>query len=111
MTNVAADTKTTTDAAKSVLAGYDFKDVQASSSQVDGRATAKKADGTEPAPTAKKPVKDATEAAAKEAVEEAVKETTAASVTAQETKAPAAETKEPAEKTNDSTKIEASTGS
>ena len=45
-TSVAADTKTTTDAAKSVLASYDFKDVQGSSTTVDGKATAKKADGT-----------------------------------------------------------------
>jgi hypothetical protein len=46
-TTVSADTKATTDAAKTVLAGYEFKDVQASSTDVDGKATAKKADGTE----------------------------------------------------------------
>jgi hypothetical protein len=46
-TTVSADTKATTDAAKAVLAGYDFKDVQASSTDVDGKATGKKADGTE----------------------------------------------------------------
>jgi hypothetical protein len=45
-TTVSADTKTTTDAAKAVLAGYEFKDVQASSTEVDGKATASKADGT-----------------------------------------------------------------
>ena len=45
-TNVAADTKTTTDAAKAVLASYDFKDVQGSWTTVDGKASAKKADGT-----------------------------------------------------------------
>jgi hypothetical protein len=46
-TSVSADTKTTTEAAKSVLAGYNFKDIQSSSTDVDGKATAKKADGTE----------------------------------------------------------------
>jgi hypothetical protein len=46
-TTVSADTKTTTEAAKTVLAGYEFKEVQASSTDVDGKATAKKADGTE----------------------------------------------------------------
>ena len=62
---------------------------------------AKKAEGAEQAP-AKEAVKDAT------APE--IKAATADSVTAQETKQPAGETKELAEKTNDSTKIEASTG-
>ncbi|MDN3273735.1 PAS domain-containing sensor histidine kinase [Frankia sp. RB7] len=54
------------------------------------------------------------EVAAKEAVKEAntpeIKAAAADSVTAQETKHPPGETKEPSEKTNDSTKIEASTG-
>ncbi|HEV2159373.1 PAS domain-containing sensor histidine kinase [Bradyrhizobium sp.] len=57
----------------------------------------KKSEATEPAP----PAKDA----ASEQASAVVKDL------AQETKAPAAQTKEPAEKTNDSTKIEASTGS
>jgi len=43
---VSANTKATTDAAKAVLASYSFMDVQASSTDVDGKATAKKADGT-----------------------------------------------------------------
>lgn len=45
-TTVSASPKATTDAAKAVLAGYSFMDVQASSTEVDGKATAKKADGT-----------------------------------------------------------------
>ena len=45
-TAVSANTKATTDAAKAVLASYSFMDVQASSTDVDGKATAKKADGT-----------------------------------------------------------------
>ena len=45
-TNVAADTKTTTDAAKAVLEGDGLKDVKASSTTVDGTAEGKKADGT-----------------------------------------------------------------
>lgn len=56
-----------------------------------------KAEGAEQAPVAREITKDAVTGPAKEA--------------APETKGPAAETKEPAEKTNDSTKIEASTGS
>ncbi|WP_439392287.1 ATP-binding protein [Bradyrhizobium sp. PMVTL-01] len=64
---------------------------------------AKKAEGTEQAPAAKQRTKDAT-------VPD-IKETPADSIKAQETKEPAAGTKEPDEKTNDSTKIEASTGS
>ncbi|WP_439368008.1 ATP-binding protein [Bradyrhizobium sp. DASA03120] len=64
---------------------------------------AKKAEGTEQAPAAKQRAKDAT-------VPD-IKETPADSIKAQETKEPAAGTKEPDEKTNDSTKIEASTGS
>jgi hypothetical protein len=46
-TNVAADTKTTTDAAKSVLESEGLKEVKASSTSVDGTAEAKKADGTD----------------------------------------------------------------
>jgi type IV pilus biogenesis protein CpaD/CtpE len=45
-TMVAADTKTTTDAAKSVLSASDLKDVTASSTDVDGVASGLKADGT-----------------------------------------------------------------
>ena len=45
-TTVSSNTKATTDAAKAVLASYSFMDVQASSTDVDGKATAKKADGT-----------------------------------------------------------------
>ena len=45
-TTVSSDTKATTEAAKAVLTGYDFKDVQGTSTDVDGKATAKKADGT-----------------------------------------------------------------
>ena len=75
---------------------------------------AKKAEGAEQAPPVKELVKDAGEATAKEAVEAAstpeIKAAAADSVTSQETKQAAAETKEPAKKTNDSTKIEASTG-
>ena len=44
-TTVSADTKATTEAAKSVLASYNFMDIQANSTDVDGKATAKKADG------------------------------------------------------------------
>ncbi|MCP3383129.1 PAS domain-containing sensor histidine kinase [Bradyrhizobium sp. CCGUVB4N] len=72
---------------------------------------AKKAEGAVQAPAVKEPVKDLAEAAAKAGATADINETAAASVAAQETKEPAAETKEPAEKTNDSTKIEASTGS
>ncbi|WP_409188686.1 ATP-binding protein [Bradyrhizobium sp. RDM4] len=59
-----------------------------------------KSEGSEPAPAAKQTVKDT----AKEA------EIASESVKDPETKEPASGTKEPAEKTNDSTKIEASTG-
>ncbi len=45
-TMVAADTKTTTDAAKSVLEASDLKDVTASSTAVDGMAAGMKADGS-----------------------------------------------------------------
>jgi len=45
-TMVNANTAATTDAAKSVLEDEGLKDVNASSSKVDGKATAKKADGT-----------------------------------------------------------------
>ncbi len=59
-----------------------------------------KSEGSEPAPAAKETLKDT----AKEA------EIASESVKDPETKAPASGTKEPAEKTNDLTKIEASTG-
>ncbi len=59
---------------------------------------AKKAEGAEQAPAVSEPTRDTAADSAKE------------SATARETKDPPAETKEPAEKTNDSTKIEASTG-
>ncbi|MHC2619338.1 two-component system nitrogen regulation sensor histidine kinase NtrY [Bradyrhizobium huanghuaihaiense] len=76
---------------------------------------AKKAEGAEQAPVAKEGMKegakDAAEAPVKDATAPDIKETPADSIKAQETKEPAAETKEAAEKTNDSTKIEASTGS
>lgn len=45
-TDVAADTKTTTDAAKAVLETEGLKDITASSTALDGTAEAKKADGT-----------------------------------------------------------------
>lgn len=45
-TMVAADTKTTTDSAKSVLEGDDLKDVTASSTNIDGMVVGKKADGS-----------------------------------------------------------------
>jgi len=45
-TSVSADTKTTTDAAKAVLESEGLKDVKASSTNVDGTASGKKADGT-----------------------------------------------------------------
>ena len=45
-TMVNANTAATTDAAKSVLEDEGLKDVNASSSKVDGKATGKKADGT-----------------------------------------------------------------
>ncbi|MBW7973143.1 PAS domain-containing sensor histidine kinase [Bradyrhizobium sp. BR 10289] len=60
-----------------------------------------KSDGAEPGPVVKETGKDTTKEAATEPVKDA----------APETKEVAGETKEPAEKTNDSTKIEASTGS
>ena len=44
--NVSADTTTTTEAARSVLADEKLKDVRASSTSVDGKVSAKKADGT-----------------------------------------------------------------
>ena len=44
--SVNADTTATTEAARAVLADEGLKDVQASSTNVDGKATAKKADGT-----------------------------------------------------------------
>jgi hypothetical protein len=45
-TTVSADTKTTTDAAKAVLEADSLRDIQASSTNLDGMATGKKADGT-----------------------------------------------------------------
>jgi hypothetical protein len=45
-TNVAADTQTTTDAAKSVLMDEGLRDVKANSTNMDGMAEGKKADGT-----------------------------------------------------------------
>ena len=45
-TMVNANTTDTTDAAKAVLEAEGLKDVKASSSKMDGKATAKKADGT-----------------------------------------------------------------
>ena len=45
-TNVNADTKATTSAAEAVLASAQLSDVKASSTNVDGQVTAKKADGT-----------------------------------------------------------------
>jgi two-component system nitrogen regulation sensor histidine kinase NtrY len=73
-----------------------------------------KAEGTEPAPAAQEAIKtttkDAVEQTAKLVIRETVTESVKESVNAPETKEPAAETKETAEKTNDSTKIEASTG-
>jgi len=64
-----------------------------------------KAEGTEQAPAARNTIKQTTAETIKEAeiAKESIKDT--------ETKGPVAETKEPAEMTNDSTKIEASTGS
>ncbi len=46
-TTVNADVKTTTDAAKSVLASSDLKEVTADSTALDGTASGKKADGTQ----------------------------------------------------------------
>jgi hypothetical protein len=45
-TDVAADTRTTTAAAEAVLKDQDLKNVHAKSTNVDGRVTANKADGT-----------------------------------------------------------------
>jgi hypothetical protein len=50
-TDVAADTKTTTDAAQAVLTDQGLKDVKAQSTNVDGTAEGKKADGTRVAVT------------------------------------------------------------
>lgn len=46
-TDVKADTKDTTNAAKDVLKDVGLQDVTATSTNVDGKATGKKADGTE----------------------------------------------------------------
>ncbi len=45
-TDVAADPKTTTAAARAVLEGSDLKDVTSSSTEIDGTASGAKADGT-----------------------------------------------------------------
>src|SRR5215207_10131649 len=45
-TDVSADVKTTTDAARAVLDSEGLKDVSADSTNMDGKATAKMADGT-----------------------------------------------------------------
>lgn len=72
--------------------------------------TPAKGEGTEEAAAVKEPAKQAAEAAVKDATPPEIQEIAADSVTSPETKETTAETKEPAEKTNDSTKIEASTG-
>ncbi|QAU47141.1 sensor histidine kinase [Bradyrhizobium guangzhouense] len=69
---------------------------------------AKKAEDAEPLPAA---VTDTAKGAAAPEIKQTAADSAEVPVAAQETKQPAAETKEPAEKTNDSTKIEASTGS
>lgn len=69
--------------------------------------TPAKSEGAEQAPAVKEPAKEAAEVATKDETAADIK---ADSVTSPETKETTAETKEPAEKTNDSTKIEASTG-
>ena len=71
--------------------------------------TPAKTEGTEQAPAVKNTREEATAETVKDAAKEA--EIAKESIKGTETKGPAAETKEPAEKTNDSTKIEASTGS
>ena len=53
-TTVNADTRTTTDAAKAVLEAEGLKNVSASSTNVDGKASAKMADGTKVAVAVKK---------------------------------------------------------
>ena len=53
-TNVAADTATTTDAARAVLEAQGLKGVTASSTNVDGKASGKMADGTKVSVTVKK---------------------------------------------------------
>jgi hypothetical protein len=53
-TNVNADTNATTEAARAVLMEQGLKDVKGSSTNVDGMATAKKADGTKVNVTIKK---------------------------------------------------------
>lgn len=72
--------------------------------------TPAKGEGAEEAAAVKEPAKQAAEAAVKDATTPEIQEIAADSVTSPETKETTAETKEPAEKTNDSTKIEASTG-
>lgn len=53
-TDVAADTKTTAAAARSVLMADDLKDVKSDATEVDGTASGKKADGTKVAVAIKK---------------------------------------------------------
>jgi hypothetical protein len=53
-TTVSADTRTTTDAAKAVLENEGLRDVSGSSTNVDGKATGKMADGTKVSVTIKK---------------------------------------------------------
>jgi hypothetical protein len=53
-TDVMADTKTTTDAAKAVLMEEGLKDVSAEATNMDGKATAKMADGTKITATVEK---------------------------------------------------------
>lgn len=53
-TEVAADTKATTEAAQAVLEGEGLKDVKAKSTNVDGTASGKMADGTKVAVTVQK---------------------------------------------------------
>lgn len=72
--------------------------------------TPAKGEGAEEAAAVKEPAKQAAEAAVKDATTPEIQEIAADSVTSPETTETTAETKEPAEKTNDSTKIEASTG-
>ncbi|MBC8105690.1 MAG: DUF3568 family protein [Anaerolineae bacterium] len=52
--SVNADTTTSTEAARAVLADEGLKDIQASSTNVDGRVTGKKADNTQVTVTIKK---------------------------------------------------------
>jgi hypothetical protein len=60
-TTVNADTRATTDAARAVLQEQGLRDVAADSTNVDGKATAKKADGTEVKITVRKKGENASE--------------------------------------------------